>query len=171
MAQGGLDEQERFFYFVRDDVTDKPLRHRNRILTRCGVVAQSDQDICPWRRRFSFGDAPVLFHQNATPPSHPHGRHAWDPSIVPVVPSVSLIRLQPVSFSCKFRHDVWGGRHWPPCRNVMEDYKRTASKYGIFHTFVLEQQGWRTDLFFFLLWAYCFFLSLFFPPLSPPVTL
>lgn len=81
----------------------------------------------------------------SVPPKPHHGRHAWDPTTVPVVPSVSLICLQPVWFSCKFRHNVCGGRHWLPRRNVMEDYKRrTASKYDVCHPFVWEQKGWRT---------------------------
>lgn len=84
------------------------------------------------------------------------------PPVVPVVVSVPLMCLQPVWFSCKFRHDVCGGRHQSPRRNVIEDYKRTtAHKYSIRHTFVWEQKGWRTVSFYYepIVFSYpCFFL-------------
>lgn len=114
-------------------------------LMRVNVLALSD---------WAVSDPPAEMHLHfcsmqkdsavcCTPPPPP--RNPWDSTTVPAVVSVPLMCLQPVWFSCKFRHDVCGGRHRWARRNVIEDYKRgTASKYSICHTFVWEQKGWRT---------------------------
>lgn len=95
----------------------------------------------PQRRWFSFRDAPVPFHQNA-----------WDPSTVPVGPSLLLIYLQPVWFSCKFRHDVCSGWH----RSPPGMWWSTTKEEPQVNTALWFENKKGYLLYLLLLWAYCF---------------